>query len=57
MVNPATGQHYLDSILARGGSRPMTESFEAFRGRQPTIDALLRQRGLAEAERPAEVTT
>jgi len=41
-----TGRRYLDSILARGGSRPMRESFEAFRGRQPTIDALLRQRGL-----------
>lgn len=43
----AVGRRYLDGILARGGSRPMTESFESFRGRQPTIDALLRQRGLA----------
>ncbi|MCX2863724.1 M3 family metallopeptidase [Paucibacter sp. PLA-PC-4] len=53
VVNPSTGQHYLDCILARGGSRPMAESFEAFRGRQPTIDALLRQRGLAASTRPA----
>lgn len=43
------GRRYLNSILARGGSRPMTENFQAFRGRQPIIDALLRQRGLASA--------
>ena len=55
VVNPSTGQHYLDSILARGGSRPMTDSFEAFRGRQPNIDALLRQRGLAASTSPFTV--
>ncbi|GAP36351.1 M3 family metallopeptidase [Piscinibacter sakaiensis] len=45
-VDATVGRRYLDSILARGGSRPMAESFEAFRGRRPTVDALLRQRGL-----------
>lgn len=49
VTDVVTGQRYLDEILARGGSRPMTESFEAFRGRKPTIDALLRQRGLTES--------
>ena len=49
VADVSVGRRYLESILARGGSRPMTESFEAFRGRQPTIDALLRQRGLAAA--------
>lgn len=46
VTDAATGQRYLDAILSKGGSRSMRESFEAFRGRQPTIDALLRQRGL-----------
>jgi oligopeptidase A len=29
-----------------GGSRPALESFKAFRGREPTIDALLRHNGM-----------
>ena len=36
-------------ILAAGGSRPALESFVAFRGREPTIDALLRHNGMAVA--------
>ena len=31
---------------ASGGSRPALESFKAFRGREPTIDALLRHNGM-----------
>ena len=34
-------------ILAQGGARPALESFKAFRGREPTIDALLRHNGMA----------
>jgi oligopeptidase A len=45
--NPATGRRFLAEILARGGSRPALESFVAFRGREPRIDALLRHSGLA----------
>jgi len=29
-----------------GGSRPALESFVAFRGREPSIDALLRHNGM-----------
>jgi oligopeptidase A len=41
-----TGQRFLQEILAMGGSRPAIESFKAFRGREPTIDALLRHSGM-----------
>jgi oligopeptidase A len=41
------GARFLDEILAMGGARPAMESFVAFRGRRPTIDALLRQHGIA----------
>jgi len=41
------GQKFQAEILAMGGSRPAIESFTAFRGREPTIDALLRHSGMA----------
>jgi oligopeptidase A len=40
------GRRFLDEILAVGGSRPALESFKAFRGREPEIDALLRHSGM-----------
>ena len=43
----ATGRRYRQAILEAGGSRPAMESFKAFRGREPTIDALLRHQGMA----------
>jgi len=49
VLDEANGRRYLDSILARGGSRAMRVSFEAFRGRGPKIEAFLRQRGLSSA--------
>ncbi len=45
----ATGQRFWQEVLAVGGSRPAAESFKAFRGREPSIDALLRHSGFAEA--------
>ncbi len=42
-----TGQRFLQSILEQGGSREPMELFVEFRGREPTIDALLRHSGLA----------
>ncbi|MDI9333618.1 MAG: M3 family metallopeptidase [Cytophagales bacterium] len=42
----ATGQRYLGEILQMGGSRPAIESFTAFRGRAPKIDALMRHQGM-----------
>jgi oligopeptidase A len=47
VLNPATGRRFRDEILAVGGSRPAMQSFIAFRGRKPTIDALLRHHGMA----------
>ena len=44
--DPATGQRFLDEIIAVGGTRPAIESFRAFRGREPQVDALLRRNGM-----------
>jgi oligopeptidase A len=41
-----TGRKYRQSILEVGGSRPAIESFKAFRGRAPQLDALLRHQGM-----------
>ncbi len=43
----ATGRRYCDTVLALGGSRAPMDVFVAFRGREPTPDALLRHSGLA----------
>jgi oligopeptidase A len=45
-LDPAVGRRFLDCILAVGGSRPALDSFVAFRGRPPRIDALLRHHGM-----------
>lgn len=42
-----TGRRYRDTVLALGGSRPPMEVFKAFRGREPSTEALLRHSGLA----------
>lgn len=47
VFDPATGRRYREAILEAGGSRPALESFKAFRGREPRIDALLRHQGMA----------
>ncbi|NLD68815.1 MAG: M3 family metallopeptidase [Limnobacter sp.] len=44
-----TGRRFLDEILSVGGSRPAIDSFRAFRGRDPQLDALLRHNGMVEA--------
>lgn len=48
VLNPETGKKWLDEVLAVGSSRPAMDSFVAFRGRKPTIDALLRHSGIAQ---------
>jgi oligopeptidase A len=45
-LSEETGKRFQREILAVGGSRPALESFKAFRGREPTIDALLRHSGM-----------
>jgi oligopeptidase A len=49
VLDPATGARFRDEILAVGGSRPAAESFRAFRGREPKVDALLRHNGMISA--------
>ncbi len=46
LFNPSVGQRFRDTVLAQGGSRPAMELFEAFRGRKPKIEPLLKQSGL-----------
>jgi oligopeptidase A len=46
-VTVETGRKYRKAILEAGGSRPAMESFKAFRGREPSIEALLRHQGMA----------
>ncbi len=47
VLDEKTGTRYRKEILEVGGSRPAADSFRAFRGRDPNIDALLRHGGLA----------
>jgi oligopeptidase A len=49
VLDSATGTRYRKEILEVGGSRPAMESFKAFRGREPNIDALLRHNGMTPA--------
>ena len=49
VLNPDVGARFRREVLAAGGSRPAIESFVAFRGRKPQIDALLRHNGMTEA--------
>ena len=47
MLNAEVGRRYREAILEAGGSRSAMENFKAFRGREPSIDALLRHQGMA----------
>jgi len=49
VLDPATGARFRDEVLAVGGSRPALESFRAFRGREPQVEALLRHNGMIPA--------
>jgi oligopeptidase A len=49
VLSPDIGSRFREEILASGGSRPALESFVAFRGREPNIDALLRHNGMLQA--------
>ncbi|WP_394755653.1 M3 family metallopeptidase [Rhodoferax sp.] len=48
LPNVETGRKYRQAILEAGGSRPAMESFKAFRGRAPNLDALLRHQGMSD---------
>ena len=46
VLSATAGARFRDEVLARGGSRTALESFVAFRGRPPQLDALLRHNGM-----------
>ncbi|MGD8476435.1 MAG: M3 family metallopeptidase, partial [Burkholderiales bacterium] len=47
VLDETVGSRFREEILAKGGSRPALQSFVAFRGREPSIDALLRHSGMS----------
>jgi oligopeptidase A len=47
VLSEQAGSRFKNEVLAKGGSRPAMESFVAFRGREPSIDALLRHNGMS----------
>ena len=49
VLDPEAGERFRREILGVGGSRPAMESFVAFRGREPSIEALLRHSGMVAA--------
>src|SRR3954469_5102883 len=46
VLEPRVGERFRDEILPVGGSRPAAESFRAFRGRDPSVEPLLRHNGM-----------
>ena len=51
-LDSATGERFKREVLAVGGVRSAADSFKAFRGRAPTMDALLRHSGMTASDRP-----
>ncbi len=49
VLDPEAGKLFRNEILSVGGSRPAAESFRAFRGRDPSVEALLRHSGMTAA--------
>src|SRR5438270_379470 len=49
VLDARSGQKFREEILAVGGSRPAAESFRAFRGREPRVEALLKHNGMISA--------
>ena len=47
IFDKATGEKFLNTVLANGGSQEPADLFKAFRGREPKVDALLRHSGIA----------
>jgi len=50
LFDPTTGRRFLTEVLERGATRDAMDSFVAFRGREPSIDALLRHSGLSDEQ-------
>jgi len=47
VFDPTVAQRLRDHVYAAGGARDPSEAYVAFRGRMPTVDALLEKRGLS----------
>ncbi|MEH6358048.1 MAG: oligopeptidase A [Pseudomonadales bacterium] len=47
IFNKETGQSFLENVLHKGGSEEPMALFVAFRGREPSVEPLLRHSGLA----------
>ncbi len=48
VFDPGVARRLRDNVYAAGGARDSAEAYKAFRGRMPTVDALLKRRGLTE---------
>jgi len=48
VFDPGVAKRLHDNIYAAGGARDPAEAYTAFRGRMPTVDALLKRRGLVD---------
>jgi peptidyl-dipeptidase Dcp len=48
IFDPAVARRLRDNVYAAGGAREPAEAYVAFRGRMPTVDALLKRRGLTD---------
>ena len=46
LFNKTTADRFKDTVLSKGGTRHPMELFEAFKGRKPSVDALLRRAGI-----------
>ncbi len=51
-LSTATGRRLRQEILERGGSRSAMDNFKAFRGREPSLDALMRHQGMTLGNSP-----
>ena len=49
VLDAGIGRRFWNEVLAVGGGRPAIESFRAFRGRDPNVEALLRHSGMVGA--------
>ncbi|WP_289118318.1 oligopeptidase A [uncultured Idiomarina sp.] len=49
IFSAATGRDFLQVILERGGSRKAADLFQEFRGREPSVEPLLRHSGIKAA--------
>ncbi len=49
VLSQEAGTRFKTEVLEQGGSRPAMESFVAFRGREPSMDALLRHHGMTDS--------